>query len=62
LGIAVSINLVIRMLVHALAAAAAFFAFQRYALGATLETSALWAAAGALGAAALAWSQHRRTG
>jgi hypothetical protein len=48
------------MLLHALAAAAIFFVFQRYGLGATLETSTLWAVVGAVAAAALAWSQHRR--
>jgi hypothetical protein len=53
-------NLVLRMLMHAVAAAAIFFTFQRYGMGATLETSALWAAVGAVAAAALAWSQHRR--
>jgi len=61
-GAAVSNYLALRILLHALAAAAIFFAFQRYALGATLETSALWAAVGAVAAAALAWSQHRRGG
>jgi hypothetical protein len=55
-------NLALRMLLHALAAAAIFFAFQRYALAATLETSALWAAVGAVAAAGLAWSQNRRVG
>jgi hypothetical protein len=50
------------MLMHALAAAAIFFAFQRYGLGATLETGILWAVVGAAGAAALTWSQHRRGG
>ena len=53
-------NLAVRMLMHAVAAAVIFFAFQHYALGATLETSALWAAVGGIGAAALAWSQRRR--
>ena len=60
LGAAVSNNLALRMAMHALAAAAIFFAFQRYGLNATLETSMLWAVAGAVGAAALAWSQRRR--
>ena len=59
MGAAVSNNLVFRMLMHAFAAAAIFFVFQRYALGATPETSALWAAVGAVAAAVLAWSQHR---
>jgi hypothetical protein len=62
MGAAVSNNLILRMLMHALAAAAIFFAFQRYGLGATTETSILWAAVGAVGAAALAWSQRRRGG
>ena len=53
-------NLPLRMLAHALAAAAIFYAFQRYALGATLETSLLWSVAGAAGAAFVAWSQHHR--
>ncbi len=53
-------HLALRMLTHVLAAAAIFFVFQRYALGATLETSTLWAAVGGVGAAALVWSQHRR--
>jgi hypothetical protein len=48
------------MLMHASAAAVIFYLFQRYAIGATLETSALWAVAGAVGAAILARSQHRR--
>lgn len=48
------------MLVHASAAALIFFVFQRYGLSATLETSALWAVVGAVGAGILAWSQHRR--
>jgi hypothetical protein len=50
------------MLMHASAAAAAFFVFQHYGLGATLETGILWALAGAVGAAALAWSQRSRGG
>ena len=50
------------MLVHSAGAAAAFYLFQRFALGASVETSALWAVAGAIGAAVLAWSQHRRGG
>lgn len=62
MGAAVSNNLALRMLVHAVAAAVIFFAFQRYGLGATVETSALWAAVGAVAAAVLAWSQHRRGG
>jgi hypothetical protein len=53
-------NPLLRMLMQALAAAVIFFAFQKYALGATLETSALWAVAGAVGASILAWSQYRR--
>ena len=51
---------VLMMVVHVATAAAAFFLFQHYALGASLETSALWAVAGAIGAAALAWSQNRK--
>jgi hypothetical protein len=53
-------QLALRMVLHALAAAAIFFAFQRYGLGATMETSTLWAVVGAVAAAVLAWSQHRR--
>jgi predicted NBD/HSP70 family sugar kinase len=53
-------DLALRMLMHAVAAAVIFFLFQRYAINSTLETSALWAAAGAVGAAILARSQHRR--
>ncbi len=56
----VSNNLPLRMLVHASAAAVIFFAFQRYALDATLQTCVLWSVAGAIGAAFLVWSQHRR--
>ncbi|NDH63204.1 MAG: hypothetical protein EBY18_16515 [Alphaproteobacteria bacterium] len=62
MGAAVSNNLALRMLMHASAAAAAFFMFQHYGLGATLETGLLWALAGAVGAAALAWSQRSRGG
>ncbi len=51
---------VMMMVVHCVAAAALFFLFQRYALGASVETSGLWAIAGGIGAAALAWSQNRR--
>lgn len=51
---------VLMMVVHVATAAAAFFLFQHYALGASLETSALWAVAGAIGAAGLAWSQNRK--
>ena len=62
MGAAMSNNLALRMLMHALAAGAIFLAFQRYGLGATLETSVLWGIGGAVGAAALTWSQHRRGG
>lgn len=51
---------VLMMASHAAVAGAAFFLFQRYALGASVETSALWAIVGAVSAAALAWSQNRR--
>ena len=55
-------TLALRMLMHASAAAAVFFVFQRYGLGTTLETGILWALAGAVGAAALTWSQRSRGG
>jgi hypothetical protein len=58
-GPLVTKDLAFRMLAHAALAAVVFFAFQRYALGSTLETSALWSVAGAVGAAVLAWSQQR---
>lgn len=45
---------------HSVAAAVAFFSFQNFILLASTETSLLWALAGGLGAAYLAWSQHRR--
>lgn len=53
-------TLVQRMIAHAAAAAILFFLFQRFALGASVESSALWAVAGGIGAAVLAWSQERR--
>ena len=53
-------NLPLRILAHAVIAAILFYAFQRYALGATPETGALWAIVGAVGAGILAWSQHKR--
>ena len=55
-------HLALRMLMHAVAAAVIFFVFQRYGMAASVETSALWAAVGAVAAAALAWSQSRRVG
>lgn len=58
-GALVTKDLAFRMIAHAVLAAVVFFAFQRYALGSTLETSAMWAVAGAVGAAVLAWSQQR---
>jgi len=48
------------MLKHAVLAAVIFFVFQRFGVGTSLEISALWAGVGAVGAAALAYSQHRR--
>jgi hypothetical protein len=45
---------------HAVAAAVFFFGLQRFVLGETLETSLVWAIAGAAGAALLAWMQHQR--
>lgn len=41
-------------------AGAFFFCLQRFALGESLETSAIWGIAGAAGAAVLAWMQQRR--
>ena len=52
----------VRMLLHAIAAAAVFWLLQLYVLGASQGTSLLWAAAGGAGAAYLAWSQARRGG
>ena len=49
-----------RILLHAIAAAAIFFLFQLYVLTSSIQTSAIWAIAGALGAAWIAWSQERR--
>ena len=45
---------------HIVVAAATFFCFQHFILVASLQTSLIWALAGGLGAAYLAWSQHRR--
>ncbi len=49
-----------RILLHMLAAAAAFFLFQYYVLAASVQTSVIWAIAGTLGAGWIAWSQDRR--
>lgn len=48
------------MLLHAAVAAAFFFALQRFIMGAQIETAAVWALAGAGGAAFLAWHQASR--
>ncbi len=48
------------MFVHGAGAAAFFFALQRWAMRESVETSLIWAAAGAIGAAWLAWTQTGR--
>ena len=45
---------------HAVGGAVFGFALQYFALGASLETSVLWAAAFGLAAAGLAWHQSKR--
>ena len=45
---------------HSAGAAAFFFALQYLGWKQSVETSLIWAAAGAVGAAMLAWSQTRR--
>ncbi len=49
-----------RIVVHALAAGAFFFCFQYLLMAQPLDTSTIWAIAGAAAAACLAWMQHRR--
>ena len=53
-------GLAVRMALHAALAGAFFFVFQRYGMQASLETSLVWAAALAAGAAFLAWQQSGR--
>ena len=45
---------------HAIVAAVFFFVLQRFVMAASLETSLVWAIAGAGGAAFLAWHQASR--
>jgi hypothetical protein len=54
------LNPALRIAGHAVVAGVFFFCLQRFALGETLENSAIWGIAGAGGAALLAWMQQRR--
>ncbi len=45
---------------HAVGAAAFFFVLQKFLINSTTETSLVWALAGGLGAAWLAWHQSKR--
>lgn len=47
----------VRIILHVVLAAAFFFSLQRFMMKESLETSLLWAAVGAAGAAWLAWRQ-----
>ncbi len=50
-----------RIVLHTIAAAVIFFSLQYFVLAASLQTSLLWSAVGAIGAAYLAWSQQNRS-
>jgi hypothetical protein len=51
---------IVRILLHTVAAGCLFFAFQYFILASSLQSSLTWGLVGAVGAAALAWSQENR--
>jgi hypothetical protein len=53
------LNAAPRIAGHALLAGAFFFCLQRFVLGESFETGAIWAIGGGGGAAFLAWRQYR---